>query len=92
MKKIMMMVAALILMGFVAVQAETYEGLVIKSGNVYMLVKADKPKVAVANVLYPIKDALAEYEGKVVKVTGTLNPERKFPTLQTVDSVEIIGE
>jgi hypothetical protein len=92
MKKSILMAA--ILMAVAAVQAETYQGRVTKVGKVYMLNRAEpgKEKVAVANIKYSLRDALAAYSGKVVKVTGILDTNATFTTLLTVDSVEVISE
>jgi hypothetical protein len=92
MKKFILMMA--MLMAVTAVQAETFVGRVTLVGKVYMLNRAEagKEKMAVANVAYPIKDTLAAYEGKVVKVTGSLKADAKFATLETIDSVEVVEE
>jgi len=93
MKKGLLIATAMILIGSVVAHAETYEGQVVKAGKMFQIKKPGAQKGGViANVMRSAASELEAYEGKVVKVTGSLHPDREFATLQTIDSVEVISE
>lgn len=80
------------LMAFVAVlQAETYTGLVVSKNGTAVIASESNPNQTIVNVMMSIAGEVLPYEGKVVEVTGTLHPERSFPTLQTVESIKEVS-
>lgn len=87
MKKFAVMLIALITIAGM-VQAETYTGLVVSKNGTAVIASESNPNQTIVNVMISIASEVLPYEGKVVEVTGTLHPERSFPTLQTVESIK----
>lgn len=70
--------------------AETYLGEVFGKNGGYVLTEPGNTKQTIANFAWTdeIREAVAPYEGKVVRVTGTLKPDANWPTLQSINLIE----
>lgn len=71
-------------------QAETYQGLVVDKGGTAVIAKPSNPNETIVNILFSISGEALPYAGKIVEITGTLHPEKSFPTLQSIQSIKEI--
>lgn len=87
MKNLVVALIALIAIAGVA-HAETYTGLVVDKSGTAVVADPAQPNLTFVNIAFSISADVLPYVGKIVEVTGTLNPERSFPTLQTIESIK----
>lgn len=90
MKKLMILIA---LAAAVTVQAETIKGKVYVEKAIYWhLCKETKDGVVidVANINKADADKIAPFDGKVVEVTGNLNPESRFPSFLPGIEIKVV--
>jgi hypothetical protein len=71
-------------------RAETYQGLVVDKGGTAVIAKPSNPNDTIVNIMFSISGEALPYAGKIVEITGTLHPEKSFPTLQSIQSIKEI--
>lgn len=89
MKKFIVLLSVLAVAGIL--QAETYTGLVVSKNGTAVIADPSSPNQTFVNVMMSSASTVLPYEGKIVEISGQLNPDRAFPTLQTIDSIKEVG-
>lgn len=89
MKKFSVILIA-VLAAAAVLQAETYQGLVVDKGGTAVIANPSNPNDTIVNILFSISGEALPYAGKVVEITGTLHPEKSFPTLKSIQSIKEI--
>lgn len=87
MKRIVVALIAVIATAGLA-RAETYTGLVVNKNGTVVIASPANRNQTIVNVMTSAGSEIISYAGKVVEVTGQLNPARAFPTLQSIESIK----